>query len=138
MFRIFPTLSQHVLEHNEGLNAAIAASWTEHKTSLTSPWQAEAKPKQHWIRCSSDEVPVHFNLITAELLLDGYALTRLPSTYTNHAMCKGLFTKVDVDVGPSKEPGMEFSSVHSHRGYNLHFGMVGSDMLLLAANEEQK
>ncbi|KAF3043485.1 hypothetical protein E8E12_009526 [Didymella heteroderae] len=90
------------------------------------------QPHEQWVWTMSGSLPVHFNLLTAELLVNGLPLSRLPSDYMAHALYKPLFGGCNLEVGPSEEPGMSFSSKYAYQDYQLHFGMTGSDLSLVA------
>ncbi|KAJ6191961.1 hypothetical protein J3E72DRAFT_399452 [Bipolaris maydis] len=118
----------------EGLSQAVATSWAIFRP--TNRWSVLENPQHHWMYVEYDAQAVHFNLLTAELLVNGLPLSRLPVQYTQHHLYSSLFDKVPIEVTSAVEPGMEFSAMHPfhpHWCYNLSFGMEGSDMLVLAA-----
>jgi Protein of unknown function (DUF3638)/Protein of unknown function (DUF3645) len=79
-------------------------------------------------------------LLTAELLINGRPLARLPAVYTKHPTHNTLFDGLILDVMPSDQPGMEFSAMRPYAGCEIHFGMktqpnhgvVNPDMLVRA------
>jgi hypothetical protein len=131
-YRIFPILQQYVLANNAELNEAISATWTAFQRRPEANWSTVGNAHKHWLHITSGSLPVHFNLLTAELLINGLPLARLPKEYIRHAMYEALFGKCIMDVANTCEPGMSFSAKSSHYGYKLHFAKSGGDMLIVA------
>lgn len=75
---------------------------------------------------------VDFNLLTAELLVDGLPLSRLPSKYESHPLYRTLFGQAAIEVMPTRLPGMELASKVRLHGYHLGFGLQGPDFLVQA------
>lgn len=71
--------------------------------------------------------------MTAELLVDGLPLARLPREYMRHPMYSSLFGKSTLEAIPDTTFGLEFSAKSAYRGYQLRVGMQGSDMLVNAS-----
>ncbi|RMZ68305.1 very large low complexity [Pyrenophora seminiperda CCB06] len=141
LFRAFPMLAENISADNfqQGLNNALMASWASFRP--TNRWSILSMPRNHWIHVESDGLVVHYNLLTAEVLVNGSPLSRLPEPYVKHEVYSSLFNKFPLEVRPSTEPGMEFSAKHSFHStwcYKLSLGMVGSDMLILAARDGKK
>ncbi|ORY05485.1 hypothetical protein BCR34DRAFT_675636 [Clohesyomyces aquaticus] len=98
----------------------------------------------YWVTARTAQAPngksftLHYNLLTAELLVDGVPLSRLPPKYQQHPRYETLFGKVTLKVMPSSLPGMQFSTRKPHRGYTLHFGISDtfSDNLFLVATKD--
>ncbi|KAH8724529.1 hypothetical protein GQ44DRAFT_827220 [Phaeosphaeriaceae sp. PMI808] len=138
LFRSFPVLSKHMSSLNvqKGLNQAVVASWAAFHP--TGHWGALEEPFHQWIYVKCDALVVHFNMLTAELLVKGLPLSRLPQQYMAHPLYSSLFEKSPIEVMPTNEPGMEFSAKHTFHPrwlYNLSFGMEGSDLLVLAERD---
>ena len=138
LYRIFPILLKDILwrKASSELNEAVKASWsifspTDHWTQVNDPWS-------HWIQTKCGTLQVHFNLLTAELLVKGLPLSRLPSKYVQHQMYISLFGKSSMEVMPTEERGMDVAAKHAYRGYHLFFGMTGPDMLVVAGNGKEK
>lgn len=131
MYNIFPTLVEAVDRDSSGLNEAIKISWAAFEPSTTSTWVL----KGQWVHITSETLPVHFNLLTAELLVNGLPLARLPAQYATHPMHHPLFRNHVLEVVPTAEPGMRFSAKTAYQGHELHFGMIGEDMLILAKKD---
>lgn len=133
LLRALPVLARNISTDTvqEGLRQAVAASWATF--CPTNRWSVLENPQHHWIYVEYGARAVHFNLLTAELLVNGLPLSRLPVQYTQHHLYSSLFDKVPIEVMSTDEPGMEFFAMHPVWCYNLNFGMEGSDMLILAA-----
>ncbi|KAL2821232.1 hypothetical protein BJX63DRAFT_427905 [Aspergillus granulosus] len=110
------------------LDMAIKRSWSAYRASLgwaavqrvTDPWVSS------WTACASPDeggLPILFNLLTGELLINGLPLARLPAEYERHESYKTLFGKSLLEVMPSTLPGMEFSCQKTYMGYETHLKM---------------
>ncbi|KAF2131741.1 hypothetical protein P153DRAFT_336326 [Dothidotthia symphoricarpi CBS 119687] len=132
MYRVFPKLRENILRDNTGLDQAVLATWAAFQRTPGTSWASLNQSQGHWLCVTSGQLPVHLNLLTAELLVNGLPLTRLPSEYLLHEMYTPLFQKSALDVVPSDEPGMHFSGKSTFRGQKIHFGMRGSDLLVVA------
>lgn len=133
LFRVFPTLRQVVLHEGSGLSDAIRTCWASFQSSSDKRWDSDGD----WVYCFSGALPVYLNLLTAELVVNGQPLNRLPPQYSNHPTYRNLFSNTSMEVMPSNEPGMHFSAKFSHRGYNLHFGMSQQNFLITAEGNQQ-
>jgi len=133
--RMFPRLHRHILLDGEDLSDAISATWAAFDPSTETKWTILSNGHRNWLCTLSGSLPVHFNLLTGELLIKGLPLARLPERYTKHPTYSLLFQKFLVDVGPTNEAGMHFSARSTHHGQKLHFGMEGEDMLVVATKE---
>ncbi|KAL7770262.1 hypothetical protein CFE70_000195 [Pyrenophora teres f. teres 0-1] len=136
LLRALPVLVRNISSDTvqEGLNKAVAASWASF--CPTNRWSVLGNPQHHWIYVRCGAQVVHFNLLTAELLVNGLPLSRLPVQYTQHHLYSSLFDKMPIEVMSTDEPGMEFCAMHPFHPdwcYNLSFGMEDSDMFILAA-----
>ncbi|KAI4667609.1 uncharacterized protein J4E88_010273 [Alternaria novae-zelandiae] len=134
MYRILPILRNRIIKDDSGLSDAIKANWAAFKESnSSSSWSSldENRQKQ-WMLATSGSLPVHFNLLTGELLVNGLPLAQLHAEYERHRMYEPLFHKSALEVVPTDEIGFRFSAKTLYRGYNLHFGMSGSDLLMCA------
>lgn len=134
--RTFPHIHAHVLRNREDLDRAVLASWAAFVPPSRNNWKIVDKMHKDWLSTTSGSLPVHINIMTGELLIDGAPLARLPEEYTRHATYARLFPKTAIDVGPSDEPGMLFSAKSTHRGYKLHFGTEQDDILVVATMGE--
>lgn len=138
MYRNLPKLRDNILHDCTGLNQAILACWSAFQPTTHLTWSTIDKPNSQWLQVISGKLPVHLNLLTAELLVNGMPLTRLPSEYLAHPMYKPLFSASALEVVPTDEPGMKFSARSTYHNNKLHFGMARADLLLIAFCNDQK
>jgi hypothetical protein len=141
MYKTHPELVHLIINRLDScLNLAVKEFWAEYMPG--SEWQQLPAPNQHWLQSStssdgdSDSFSVHFNLLTAELLVNGVPLAKLPAQYENHAMYPTLFGRSHIQVMPSSRHGFQFSSRHKYAGHLVHFGILGDDMLLHAVSDD--
>jgi hypothetical protein len=132
MYRIFEKLRSFILQNSTGLRDAVRANWVAFNSATVSGWHSLERPQHHWLTTTSGTLLVHFNLLTAELLVNGNPLARLPSMFMQHEMYKPLFSKSTLEVIPTDEPGLDFSARYAYQGYMLHFGLQNLDMLVVA------
>lgn len=116
-------MSQITSQENKGLDSAIAKIWPSYRRSCGDQWIEQASC---WLKTTTSnqdgtvKVPVHYNVITAELLVKGLPLGRLPAKYEAHKDYTILFGRSSVDVMPSAEAGMKYSTRCSIQGYQIH------------------
>lgn len=151
-YRAFPILTREIVERSSlCLNDAIKMSWSDYQAG--SAWKSVASPHEHWLSGKTasqrglGSLSVHFNILTAELLVNGLPLARLPSKYESHPVYAKLFGRLTLEVMPTRVPGMEFSAKKAYAGYTIHFGMQStlsrlgsprSDLLLHAVQDGRK
>ncbi|RYO29176.1 hypothetical protein AA0111_g6158 [Alternaria arborescens] len=136
MFRILPTLRKRILANDSGLSDAIKANWAAFESTSSNSWTPlNTSSQRHWMLTTSGSLPVHFNMLTGELLVNGLPLARLPAEYMRHKMYAPLFHKSALEVVPTNEIGFKFSAKTTYHGYKLHFGMNSDDMLLSAIGD---
>jgi hypothetical protein len=138
MYRAFPKLRTFILQDSTGLCDAVMANWVEFNPTTVSDWYLLEQPQHHWLAINSGTLLVHFNLLTAELLVNGLPLARLPSEFMQHEMYRPLFSKSTLEVIPTDEPGLRFSARYLYHDYKLHFGMKGPDMLVVAVQNNSR
>ena len=123
LFRLSRTIQDGLISgaFQASFNSAIKASWGSFEPS--GDWDILEEPKHHWAHISSGPNEVHFNFLTADLLVNGLPLDRLPDEYTEHESYKTLFKSIPMQVMPTNEPGMAFSTKHIIFDYQLSFGL---------------
>ncbi|KAJ5117788.1 hypothetical protein N7448_011420 [Penicillium atrosanguineum] len=132
-----------------GLDLAIDAAWAAY--DKTSKWSRVSNDVTYWLFTriagqsgSSEDMLVHYNLLTGELLVDGLPLARLPSEYECHPTYRSLFGKSQLEVMPTNTPGMQFSCQKQYSGYTVHLGKenvpesTDSDMLVKAVKGDEQ
>lgn len=132
MYRVFEKLRTFVLQDSTGLCDAVTVNWAVFNFATASGWHSLERPQHHWLAITSGRLLVHFNLLTAELLVNGNPLARLPSKFMQHEMYRPLFLNSTLEVIPTDESGLEFSARYAYHGYKLHFGLQDPDMLVVA------
>jgi hypothetical protein len=140
LFRVSPVLRDGITlrRFEADLNSAVKSAWAGFEPH--GSWEMLAEPKHHWAHIKSGVLNVHFNLLTAELLVNGLPLARLPEEYTEHETYLALFDRTPIEVMPTNEYGMAFSAKHTHFDYHLSFGMnkPRNHMLVVAARDNEK
>ncbi|KAH7080409.1 hypothetical protein BKA63DRAFT_464782 [Paraphoma chrysanthemicola] len=135
MFRIFPNLRKRILHDNKGMNQAILANWAAFKPTPGTQWSKLGAPQDHWLTIMSGKLHAHYNLLTAQLLVEGTPLSRLPDGYSRHALYTPLFGRSAIEVVPTDEAGLRFSAKAPFHDHKLHFGWSHEDMLVVAIHE---
>ncbi|CAK7200213.1 hypothetical protein SEUCBS139899_002904 [Sporothrix eucalyptigena] len=107
------------------LDTAIAQSWSTH--SPGTQWTPLPRPNQQWLTSTASSV-LHFNLLTAQLLVDGSPLARLPADYEAHPMYRVLFGETAMEVMPNtKSTSLRFASKTLYNGHMLEFDLAPGD-----------
>jgi hypothetical protein len=116
-----------VIEGNPGLDMAIKQSWTAY--NAPPEWSKVSGQGNSWLVAHSlpcamnkEDMLVHFNLLTGELLVNGAPQGRLPEEYQQTKEFHALFGQSELDVMPSGEHGMQFSCQKPYFGYTVHLG----------------
>lgn len=138
MYRVLPKLRASIFSDGAGLCEAVIASWAAFLPAPSARWVSLPKPQEHWLQIPSGELQVHLNLLTAELLIKGLPLARLPAMFMQHPMYIPLFQKSTIAVAPTDQPGMSFGAMDPYHDYYIQFGMQGQDMLVVATKHDVK
>ncbi|PMB71344.1 hypothetical protein BM221_003811 [Beauveria bassiana] len=142
LFKCFPLLRDSIVA-GKGLSLDMALRKTWAAYPGTAQWDTMSETYDHWLVASTssteDALPlcIQYNLVTGELLVNGFPLSRLPSNYEGHSVYAKLFGKTSLEVLPTDMPGMMFSSKRTHFGYALFFGLSSDehhDMRLVATS----
>ncbi|KAL8296078.1 hypothetical protein RB600_001523 [Gaeumannomyces tritici] len=120
----------------DALDDAIHQCWSDYSNG--DQWKPLQLPMKHWLETTT--APIHgrslnvkFNLLTAELLVDGLPLSRLPANYEGYTLYKQLFGNAILDVMPTNVPGMQFGLKAEVSGYTVSMGLSDSHGLLVCA-----
>ncbi|EAT85618.2 hypothetical protein SNOG_06967 [Parastagonospora nodorum SN15] len=133
LYCAFTKLRQCIQNGDTGLDTAVRKNWADFDPLPGAHWKTMSEvTHKHWLCTKSGDLTVFFNLLTAELLVNGLPLARLPSEFVQHPIYMPLFGKSTLEVVPTDQPGMRFSAKSTYQGYKLHFGMSHTDMLLVA------
>jgi hypothetical protein len=133
--RAFTALRQYILQGDSGLHTAVLENWADFQPNPGVHWEMLSEMHEHWISIRSRSLTVYFNLLTAELLVNGLPLARLPPKFMEHPLYVPLFGKSTLEVVPTDRPGMSFSAKSLYRDYKLHFGMNDANMLIVAIDK---
>jgi hypothetical protein len=143
MHKCLPLIRKEIVQHGNGcLDDAIRSAWPAYRQS--SPWTTPKAPDStgHWL-CSHvapygdmSSLSFHFNLLTAQLLVNGLPLARLPSEYEAHALYPVLFGRATVEVVPPFLPGMQFSAKKPVSGYIVAFSSWSAHEVVLTATAD--
>lgn len=121
------------------LDKAITNTWSTYPGG--GKWTTLSTAADHWLVTRTvaanglGSLNVYFNLLTAELLVNGLPLSRLPAEYEKHQSYETYFGRSMVEVMPTDMPGMQFSSKGAYHAYKIYFGLSDSehqDLLLVA------
>jgi hypothetical protein len=144
MYKTYPELVSRIVElRSSCLDLAIKEFWADYKAG--SSWQVLPVPNQDWLKSKtacgfgSNSFSIHFNLLTAELLVNGAPLAKLPGLYETQVMYSTLFGRSPIQVTPSSRPGFQFSSRCEYASHLVDFGMLSNvsakEMLLHAVKD---
>ncbi|PVI05946.1 hypothetical protein DM02DRAFT_650244 [Periconia macrospinosa] len=138
LFRVFTTLRSKPLdeEFQDGLNEAIQTFWDEFKPN--GAWSELEEPHHHWLKVESeysqsDPVEIHYNLLTAEVLVNDSPLARLPKEYTDHPVFSSLCRMMPIQATLSEEPGMKYCIQNPGNEMSIHFLKLKDNPDLLVA-----
>ncbi|EXJ68848.1 uncharacterized protein A1O5_07780 [Cladophialophora psammophila CBS 110553] len=127
-YRAYPILMKEISNaRSQSLDDAIRKSWSAYQVG--GCWQVVSEQANYWVvsqtppRNNCEQLWVHFNILTGELLVNGLPLNRLPSEFERHATYRTLFGHSTLEVMPSAAHGMQFSGKKEYAGYTLHFGI---------------
>lgn len=137
----FMTLAAGALENNP-FDHAIHQYWPVYQAG--KDWKP-VKSVRYWIGSEISGIhgrslPVHYNLLTGELLVNGVPLSRVSAEYEAHPSYQLLFGESILDVMPSNSPGMQFSAKALVCGHKLNLGLEGpngKDLIVAAEKEEE-
>ncbi|PON24166.1 hypothetical protein TGAM01_v206854 [Trichoderma gamsii] len=127
------------------LDEAIANTWSTYPGG--GEWKTLSTAADHWLVTRTvaanglGSLNVYFNLLTAELLVNGLPLSRLPVEYERHQSYETYFGRSMVEVMPTDMPGMQFSSKGVYHDYKIYFGLSDfeqKDLLLVAVRAGER
>jgi hypothetical protein len=79
-----------------------------------------------WLETSFEGLKLHFNLLTAELLVNGHPQSRLPEPYLEDQRYQELFGFSVLGIVPGHLPELEYRAAKPIQGYTVNFGMQAS------------
>ncbi|KAL9048999.1 MAG: hypothetical protein Q9162_007441 [Coniocarpon cinnabarinum] len=130
------TLKGRIADGASGLSQTVQLFWVHLDPSCTwvagdgSSIVSSVSPD------SSDRpAPVHFDLLSGRLLVNGCPLSRLPPLYEQHPLYRRMFGARVIEVYPSTN-GSSFNSRREYRGYRLNFTLTVSGHFILRATDD--
>ncbi|KAL0936111.1 uncharacterized protein CTRU02_208326 [Colletotrichum truncatum] len=139
-------LEKIIIQKTSALDDALSKSWSEYKRS--DQWHILSHRHGCWLTTSTgvpgETLPVHYCLVTGELLVNGMPLDHLPSQYLQHPIYAALFGRLSLEIMPTSVAGLKFSSRRLHAGHSIHLGMEKDprepslDLLVQARNKDSK
>ncbi|OHF02115.1 hypothetical protein CORC01_02694 [Colletotrichum orchidophilum] len=134
-------LAEMILSRDSpGLDDAISANWSSYEPSRE--WNVLSETHSSWLASvtasATNSLPVHFNLVTGELLVNGLPLDHLPQEYLTHVTYQSLFGRLSLEILPTSIPGMTFSSKRPYAGHVVNLGLDSEKNLLVHAIQGQK
>jgi hypothetical protein len=136
-YRAFTKLRQFILQGDPGLHDAVHKNWADYQPMPEVKWNILSPAHEHWLFIKSGSLKVYFNVLTADLRVNGLPLARLPSEFMEHPLYDPLFGKSILEVVPTGKPGMKFSAKSTYRDYKLHFGKEGEDIFVVAVKDNK-
>ncbi|KAK0710370.1 hypothetical protein B0T21DRAFT_454868 [Apiosordaria backusii] len=128
MYRSMGILREEVTgSQNSGLGFGIQHFWADYMPSQ-SGWSSHRGPRNHILESSvsrtGQTTSVTWNMLTGQLLVNGYPLSRLPRNFELDPSYSQLFGARVLEVMPSTFGGMHFSACRDQEGWIVHFSMV--------------
>ncbi|KAL2060399.1 hypothetical protein VTL71DRAFT_9429 [Oculimacula yallundae] len=133
------TLREQILTGGSGIDIAIDRLWSGYEPS--GKWTAMSSPYERWVYTQISAqgnragMTVHFNVLDGDFLVNGVPLTRLPRPYESHATYQRIFGGRILEVVPSQMVGMTFASRRDICGYQVHFHLHGSELIIRACKD---
>lgn len=138
LFRILPKIREGIVsgDFQESMNEALLAFHPDLRPSTN--WEILGGIDGLWAKVTCAPRSVHLNLLTAELLVEGKPLTRLPTVYVEHEAYGRLFYNVAIEATSTDEPGMSFSAKDPCSEHAVQLGLDREDMLVVATKDGHK
>ena len=127
-FRVSHNITRSIFDkHNQVLDLAVRWSWSAFYCEQS--WERLPHSREHWLSTftaaedDSASLPVHFNILTGELLVNGMPLARLPFAYEQHEDYARLFGSARLEVMPSCLKGLKLSTKYPWSSHMVHFDL---------------
>ncbi|XP_044715116.1 putative very large low complexity protein [Hirsutella rhossiliensis] len=133
IFKSHRLLRKAIVRGNSScLDDAIRSTWADYTSGQAWSTVSTEGDYKFWLvsraaATQSHSMVLHFNLLTAELYVNGMNLSRLPAKYEDHPSYPTFFGKTVVEVLPTRMPGMHFSARKPYNGYIVDLGMSKSE-----------
>lgn len=124
-------IDQLTRQESHCLDSAILHFWPTYMPCKKGDWILVGTSS--WVKTnhlSSDDglrsLPVHFNLFTAELRVNGAPLRGLPAEYESHPTYRILFGRSRLQVSPTSVNGMLLEANEEFENNKVYFGAIKS------------
>ncbi|KAK1750884.1 hypothetical protein QBC47DRAFT_352381 [Echria macrotheca] len=121
---------------NQALDRAIKQFWVDYSPPSPGWAQVNSGTQCHILSIGESHLDVTLNLLTGNLFVNGYPLSKLPSKYRESKTFSTLFGDDVLDVGPSSIPGMHFSTCRPQHGWVVHFGWQGGQLVVRTVRDQ--
>ena len=121
---------------NSYLDRAVKQLWLDFPAS--NEWAAGEGAQKHVLRTTvptatgKRPMQISYNILTGELLVNGFPLRTLPSEIRETADYRRLFDTQSLSVMPSAAPQMQFSSAALYEGFKVHLAMISRNLVVRA------
>ena len=133
MHRSRVMLGASICNGNRCLDISIRKNWPAF--SPAGGWTLLTGDAFCWLETSFEGLRLHFNLLTAELLVNGHPQSRLPELYLEDRRYQQLFGSSILEIVPGHLPELEYRAAKPIQGYTVHFGMQDSSLELSTGQE---
>jgi hypothetical protein len=129
---------------NSSLDEVVKFFWSAYTPGCSWAPKFTTKAQRHVLETYSRSregqraLPVSFNLLTGNLLVNGTPLSSLPDEYLEHPTFRLLFGKHAPKVVISNVEGMQFSGTRKHHGWDIHFSLRGSHLIVKAVQDGEE
>ncbi|KAK0232833.1 hypothetical protein IW262DRAFT_1443858 [Armillaria fumosa] len=117
----------------QGINLAVTSIWPAYRATH---WTMLHSPNHRWINTltavdvDQQSQPVHLNLLTGLLLINGKPLGRLPQDITSHPTYVRIFGIKILDIVPSDRPGIEYATRLPISGWQVYLGLRNDALIV--------
>lgn len=117
----------------QGINLAVTSIWPAYRSTH---WTILDSPNHQWINtltaadADQQSQPVHLNLLTGLLLINGKPLGRLPQDITSHATYVRIFGTKILDIVPSDMPGIEYATRLPISEWQVYLGLRNGVLII--------
>ncbi|KAJ7221929.1 hypothetical protein C8J57DRAFT_1593667, partial [Mycena rebaudengoi] len=133
-----PLIEAAISQGGEGLDDAVHNVWEGFRRD-SSPWQVHA---DRWVTCVTSPGNgrkirhVCVDLVDGSLLVDGNVQGTLPKEMLRHPMFQSLFpSQHTLEITPSTMKGMTYQSRKNIDGFEVHFKLSNSGLLIRIRDE---
>ncbi|KAH8798597.1 hypothetical protein F5884DRAFT_687263 [Xylogone sp. PMI_703] len=140
--RLEPHVRERILKSRQCIDGTIRDRiWSGYQSGTS--WSALDCPNERWLitKTSSEHgyqsMVVHYDILDGLLLINGAPLTRLHEAYETHNTYRRIFKQKILDIIPSPMEGMLYQSSSDIHGYQVHFAMYGSELIIRTRKDDR-